>query len=233
MRINFELNTENENPSMLQATAAYLNNLANINAGTALEPVHGSLEPEAIEYSPKGKAPVTEPQNDFKKESIAESIAAVKEQLAAEKEQLAAEKEQLAAEKEQLAAEKEESKKEEPEKPARRKAKPAPEVKTEPEQAKEPEQPKEPVKEPVKEPEQAKEPEQPKEPVKEPVKEPERAKEPVTYTMEEAKAVAMKALNKGRREVVKDAFGYVGASSFPTLAPENFADFIKYIEENL
>lgn len=37
MRINFELNTENENPSMLQATAAYLNNLANINAGTALE----------------------------------------------------------------------------------------------------------------------------------------------------------------------------------------------------
>ena len=199
MRINFELNTENENPSMLQATAAYLNNLANINAGTALEPVHGSLEPEAIEYSPKGKAPVTEPQNDFKKESIAESIAAVKEQLAAEKEQ--------------LAAEKEESKKEEPEKPARRKAKPAPEVKTEPEQAKEPEQP--------------------KEPVKEPVKEPERAKEPVTYTMEEAKAVAMKALNKGRREVVKDAFGYVGASSFPTLAPENFADFIKYIEENL
>ena len=212
MRINFELNTENENPSMLQATAAYLNNLANINAGTAIEPVHGSLEPEAIEYSPKGKAPVTEPQNDFKKESIAESIAAVKEQLAAEKEQLAAEKE-------------------EPKKPARRRAK-------EPEQPKEPE-----VKEPVKEPEQpkepVKEPEQPKEPVKEPeqpkepVKEPEQPKEPVTYTMEEAKAVAMKALNKGRREVVKDAFGYVGASSFPTLAPENFADFIKYIEENL
>ena len=70
MRINFELNTENENPSMLQATAAYLNNLANINAGTAIEPVHGLLEPEATEYSPKGKAPVTEPQNDFKKESI-------------------------------------------------------------------------------------------------------------------------------------------------------------------
>ena len=41
MRINFELNTENENPSMLQATAAYLNNLANINARTAIEPVHG------------------------------------------------------------------------------------------------------------------------------------------------------------------------------------------------
>ena len=192
MRINFELNTENENPSMLQATAAYLNNLANINAGTALEPVHGSLKPEAVEYSPKGKEPVTEPQNDFKKESIAESIAAVKEQLAAEKE---------------------ETEKEEPKKPARRKAKPAPEVKTEPEQPKEP----------------VKEPEQPKEPVKEA----EQPKETVTYTMEEAKAVAMKALNKGRREVVKDAFGYVGASSFPTLAPENFADFIKYIEENL
>ena len=43
----------------------------------------------------------------------------------------------------------------------------------------------------------------------------------------------MKALNKGRREVVKDAFVHVGATSFPTLAPENFADFIKYIEENL
>lgn len=199
MRINIELNTENENPSMLQATAAYLNNLANINAGTATEPVQGLLEPEAIEYSPKGKAPVTEPQNDFKRESIAESIAAVKEQLAAEKE--------------------------EPKKPTGRRTKAAPEVKTEPEQAKEP----------VKEPEQAKEPEQPKEPVKEPEqpKEPEQAKETVTYTMEEAKAVAMKALNKGRREVVKDAFGYVGASSFPTLAPENFADFIKYIEENL
>ena len=202
MRINFELNTENENPSMLRATAAYLNNLANIKAGTAIEPVHGFLEPEAIEYSPKGKESVTEPQNDFKKESIAESIAAVKEQLAAEKE---------------------ETEKEEPKKPARRKAKPAPEVKTEPEQPKEPvkgpEQPKEPVKEP----------EQPKEPVKEA----EQPKETVVYTMEEAKAVAMKALNKGRREVVKDAFGYVGASAFPTLAPENFADFIKYIEENL
>ena len=55
----------------------------------------------------------------------------------------------------------------------------------------------------------------------------------VILTLDDAKAVAMRALNKGRREVVKDAFGYVGASSFPTLAPENFADFIKYIEENL
>lgn len=202
MRINFELNTENENPSMLRATAAYLNNLANINAGTAIEPVHGSLEPEAIEYSPKGKAPVTEPQNDFKKESIAESIAAVKEQIAAEKE---------------------EAEKEEPKKPVRRRAKTAPEVKTEPEQ------PKEPVKEPEQPKEPVKEPEQPEEPVKEP----EQPKETVTYTMEEAKAVAMKALNKGRREVVKAAFGCVGATSFPTLAPENIADFIKYIEENL
>ena len=209
MRINFELNTENENPSMLQATAAYLNNLANINAGTAIEPVHGLLEPEAIEYSPKGKESVTEPQNDFKKESIAESIAAVKEQIAAEKEET--EKE----EPKKPTGRRTKAEKEEPEKPAGRRTKAAPEVKTEPEQAKEPEQPKEPVKEP----EQAKEPEQPK--------------ETVTYTLEEAKAVAMKALNKGRRDVVKDAFGYVGATSFPTLAPENFADFIKYIEENL
>ena len=197
MRINFELNTENENPSMLQATAAYLNNLANINAGTAIKPVHGFLEPGEVDETPKGGKPVTEPKNDFKKESIAESIAAVKEQLAAEKEE----------------TEKDETEKEEPKKPARRRAKTAPEVKTEPE------------------PEQPNEPEQAKEPVKEPVKEPEQPKERVT--IEQAKAVAMKALNKGRREVVKDAFGYVGASSFPTLAPENFADFIKYIEENL
>ena len=183
MRINFELNTENENPSMLQATAAYLNNLANINAGF--------LEPGEVDETPKGGKPVTEPKNDFKKESIAESIAAVKEQLAAEKEE----------------TEKEEPKKEEPKKPARRRAKTAPEVKTEPE--------------PETDSEQVKEPEQPKEQPKEQV------------TIEQAKAVAMKALNRGRREVVKDAFRYVGASSFPTLAPENFADFIKYIEENL
>lgn len=197
MRINFELNTENENPSMLQATAAYLNNLANINAGTAIEPVHRFLEPGEVDETPKGGKPVTEPKNDFKKESIAESIAAVKEQLAAEKEE----------------TEKDETEKEEPKKPARRRAKTAPEVKTEPEPETDSEQ--------VKEPEQA----------KEPVKEPEQPKEQVT--IEQAKAVAMKALNKGRREIVKDAFGYVGASSFPTLAPENFAGFIKYIEENL
>lgn len=203
MKISFELNTENENPSMLQATAAYLNNLANINAGTAIEPVHGFLEPGEVDETPMGGKPVTEPKNDLKKESIAESIAAVKEQLAAEKEE----------------TEKDETEKAEPKKPARRRAKTAPEVKTEPE----PEQPNEP--------EQSNEPEQAKEPVKEPVKEPEQPKEQVT--IEQAKAVAMKALNKGRREVVKDAFGYVGASSFPTLAPENFADFIKYIEENL
>jgi hypothetical protein len=196
MRINFELNTENENPSMLQATAAYLNNLANINAGTAIEPVHGFLEPGEVDETPKGGKPVTEPKNDFKKESIAESIAAVKEQLAAEKEET-----------EKDETEKDETKKEEPKKPARRRAKTAPEVKTEPE--------------PETDSEQVKEPEQPKEQPKEQV------------TIEQAKAVAMKALNKGRREVVKDAFRYVGASSFPTLAPENFADFIKYIEENL
>ena len=46
MRINFELNTENENPSMLRATAEYLNNLANINAGASIEPVQGFAEPK-------------------------------------------------------------------------------------------------------------------------------------------------------------------------------------------
>ena len=183
MRINFELNTENENPSMLQATAAYLNNLANINAGTAIEPVRGFIEPKSGNCACGEEKPVEDFKKGPIKESIAESIEAVKEQLAAEKEEAKKTTRRRAAKKE------------------------------------EPEQ--------VKEPEPAKEPEQ----VKEPVKEPEQPKEQVT--IEQAKAVAMKALNKGRREVVKDAFRYVGASSFPTLAPENFADFIKYIEENL
>ena len=170
MRINFELNTENENPSMLQATAEYLNNLAKINVGHAIEPVQGFTEPKPCNCACEEEKPVEELK---KGESIAESIEAVKEQLAAEKE--------------------------EAKKTTRRRA-----VKKE-------------------EPEPAKEPE--------PVKETEKAKEPVT--IEQAKAVAMKALNKGRRDVVKDAFGYVGATSFPSLPAENYADFIKHIEENL
>ena len=174
MRINFELNTENENPSMLQATAEYLNNLANINAGASIEPVQGFKEPKSGKCACEEEKPVEEPE---KGESIAESIEAVKEQLAAEKE--------------------------EAKKTTRRRA-----VKKE---------------------------------------EPEPAKEPVTIeqakavtieqakavTIEQAKAVAMKALNRGRRDVVKDAFGYVGATSFPSLPAENYADFIKYIEDNL
>lgn len=187
MRINFELNTENENPSMLQATAEYLNSLAKINVGHAIEPVQGFTEPKPGNCACEEEKPVEE----FKKgESIAESIEAVKGQLAAEKE--------------------------EAKKTTRRRA-----VKKE-----EPE--------PVKEPEPTKEPEAAKE--TEPVKEPEPAKEPAPIeqaTIEQAKAVAMKALNKGRRDVVKDAFGYVGATSFPSLPAENYADFIKYIEDNL
>lgn len=193
MRINFELNTENENPSMLQATAEYLNNLAKINVGHAIEPVQGFIEPESDKCAGEEEKPVEDFKKGPIKESIAESIEAVKEQLAAEKEE----------------TEKDETEKEEPKKPASRRVKTAPEVKTEPE------------------PEQPNEPEQ----AKEPVKEPEQPKEQVT--IEQAKAVAMKALNKGRREVVKDAFGYVGATSFPSLPAENYADFIKYIEENL
>ena len=158
MRINFELNTENENPSMLQATSEYLNNLAKINVGHAIEPVQGFTEPKPGNCACEEEKPVEELK---KGESIAESIEAVKEQLAAEKE--------------------------EAKKTTRRRA-----VKKE---------------------------------------EPEPAKEPVT--IEQAKAVAMKALNKGRRDVVKDAFGYVGATSFPSLPAENYADFIKYIEDNL
>lgn len=165
MRINFELNTENENPSMLQATAEYLNNLANINAGASIEPVQGFKEPKADKCACEEEKPVEELK---KGESIAESIEAVKEQLAAEKE--------------------------EAKKTTRRRA-----VKKE-------------------EPEPAKEPE---------------PAETEQVTIEQAKAVAMKALNKGRRDVVKDAFGHVGATSFPSLPAEKYADFIKYIEENL
>ena len=176
MRINFELNTENENPSMLQATAEYLNNLANINAGAPIEPVQGFIEPESDKCAGEEEKPVEDFKKGPIKESIAESIEAVKEQLAAEKE--------------------------EAKKPTRRRAAKKEEPEAEPE---------------VTEPEPAKEPEPTKEPV----------------TIEQAKAVAMKALNKGRREVVKDAFGYVGATSFPSLPAENYADFIKYIEDNL
>ena len=206
MRINFELNTENENPSMLQATAEYLNNLANINAGATIEPVQGFYEPKADKCACEEEKPVEEPK---KAESIAESIEAVKEQLAAEKEEAKKTTRRRAAKKEEPEPDK---------KPiigiAAKKGKP--EV-TEPDVA-EPD-----VAEPeVTEPEVTK---------PEVTKEPEPAKEPVT--IEQAKAVAMKALNKGRRDAVKDAFGHVGATSFPSLPAEKYADFIKYIEDNL
>ena len=85
MRINFELNTENENPSMLRATAEYLNNLANINAGASIEPVQGFAEPKPGNCACEEEKPVGELK---KGESIAESIEAVKEQLAARKKKL-------------------------------------------------------------------------------------------------------------------------------------------------
>ena len=85
MRINFELNTENENPSMLQATAAYLNNLANINAGAPIEPIQGFAEPKPGNCACEEEKPVEDFKKGPIKESIAESIEAVKEQLAAER----------------------------------------------------------------------------------------------------------------------------------------------------
>lgn len=103
MRINFELNTENENPSMLQATAEYLNNLAKINVGHAIEPVQGFIEPKSDKCAGEEEKPVEDFKKGPIKESIAESIEAVKEQLAAEKEEAKKPTRRRAAKKEEPA----------------------------------------------------------------------------------------------------------------------------------
>lgn len=59
------------------------------------------------------------------------------------------------------------------------------------------------------------------------------AAEETTYTIEDCKAWAMKALNAKKRPIVQEAFEHVGASSFPTLKPEMFNDFVDYISSRL
>ena len=76
-------------------------------------------------------------------------------------------------------------------------------------------------------------------PVEEPAKveEPAPAEEPETdvtsYTINDCKSWAMKALNAKKRPIVQEAFESVGASSFPTLKEEMFNDFVAYISSRL
>lgn len=76
-------------------------------------------------------------------------------------------------------------------------------------------------------------------PVEEPAKveEPAPAEEPKTdtasYTIDDCKSWAMKALNAKKRPIVQEAFESVGASSFPTLKEEMFNDFVAYISSRL
>lgn len=93
---------------------------------------------------------------------------------------------------------------------ARRAAKPAPEeVKEEPAKVEEPAKAEEPAK----------------------VEEPET--DVTSYTIDDCKSWAMKALNAKKRPIVQEAFESVGASSFPTLKEEMFNDFVAYISTRL
>ena len=102
---------------------------------------------------------------------------------------------------------------------AKRTAKPAPEEAPAPEE----------------EPAKAEEPAPAEEPAK--VEEPAPAEEPkrdvINYSIDDCKAYAMKALNAKKRPIVQEAFEHVGASSFPTLKPEMFYDFVDYIASRL
>lgn len=81
-------------------------------------------------------------------------------------------------------------------------------------------------------------------PVEEPAKaeEPAKVEEPApaepktdaaSYTIDDCKSWAMKALNAKKRPIVQEAFESVGASSFPTLKEEMFNDFVAYISSRL
>ena len=59
------------------------------------------------------------------------------------------------------------------------------------------------------------------------------AKAEATYTIDDCKSWAMKALNAKKRPIVQEAFESVGASSFPTLKEEMFNDFVAYISSRL
>ena len=54
-----------------------------------------------------------------------------------------------------------------------------------------------------------------------------------SYTIDDCKSWAMKALNAKKRPIVQEAFENVGATSFPTLKPEMFNDFVDYISSRL
>ena len=118
---------------------------------------------------------------------------------------------------------------------ARRAAKPAPAPVEEPAPAPVEEPAPAPVKEPA--PAPVEEPKAPvKEPAPAPVEEPAKV-EPKTdaasYTIDDCKSWAMKALNAKKRPIVQEAFESVGASSFPTLKEEMFNDFVAYISSRL
>ena len=72
--------------------------------------------------------------------------------------------------------------------------------------------------------------EAPKAPVEAPA-EPET--DAASYTIDDCKSWAMKALNAKKRPIVQEAFESVGASSFPTLKEEMFNDFVAYISSRL
>lgn len=54
-----------------------------------------------------------------------------------------------------------------------------------------------------------------------------------SYTIDDCKSWAMKALNAKKRPIVQEAFEHVGASSFPTLKESMFNDFVAYISNRL
>ena len=72
------------------------------------------------------------------------------------------------------------------------------------------------------------------EPAPAPVEEPKAPKcDAASYTIDDCKSWAMKALNAKKRPIVQEAFESVGASSFPTLKEEMFNDFVAYISSRL
>lgn len=102
---------------------------------------------------------------------------------------------------------------------ARRAVKPAPAEAPAPEEAKEEAPAHAPVEEPA--------------PIEEPAKVEEPETDTASYTIDDCKSWAMKALNAKKRPIVQEAFESVGASSFPTLKEEMFNDFVDYISSRL
>lgn len=98
------------------------------------------------------------------------------------------------------------------------------------------EEPKAPAEEPVpaEEPAPIEEPAKVEEPAPAPVEESKAPKcDAASYTIDDCKSWAMKALNAKKRPIVQEAFESVGASSFPTLKEEMFNDFVAYISSRL